>query len=257
MAKYTITMKYIQMKQKKCNVLGIIPARLNSTRFPKKLLKKILEKSVLQRTFEKASLSFSLKKILIATESEEIFNHVHSFGGTPLMTSQSCKDGTERVIEAYNLLSKTDQYDIVVNIQGDHPCIEPTTIDKIIEALKEDKYAYMSTAITPISHKEALSPHVVKCVVDKNDHALYFSRSLIPYGKTKSFFQHIGIYAYKTEFLLQLSKLKQTPLQQAENLEQLKVLEHGFKIKVAKVEDKSFGIDIPEDIEKVEKILCQ
>jgi len=150
--------------------------------------------------------------------------------------------------------------DIIVNIQGDHPKIKNSTINETINILKNDKTAHSSTAVCKIDYEQAKSENIVKCVMDKNQNALYFSRSLIPHSrkpKEISYFYHIGLYAYRTKFLYELSKLEDSYLQKLEDLEQLKILEHGYKMKVARVNDMPFGIDVKDDVKKVEKLLCQ
>ena len=240
-------------------IIAIIPARLQSSRFPEKSLSLIAGKSLIQRTYDSALKCTLLEDIYIATDSEKIFSHVHGFGGKALMTSPTCKNGTERIIEAidkYNL-----QGDIIVNIQGDNPCISKETIDKTIQSLQVDPKAQTSTACALIKNSEELfSPHIVKCIFDQDFRALYFSRSPLPFSKNldKTFFyHHIGIYAYRAGFLKLLSQLEETPLQKAEDLEQLKILEHGYRIKVAVVKEVPLGVDVPDDILKVEKFLCQ
>lgn len=174
------------------------------------------------------------------------------------MTSLSCKNGTERIREALTVDSELQEAKIIVNVQGDQPCISPSTIQAVVEILESDKKALISTAVSKISLEEARNPNVVKCVFNREQEALYFSRSLIPYPKKGGeFYYHIGIYAYRVEFFKILSKLEESELQQTEDLEQLKFLENGYKIKVAKVKEIELGVDTPEDIEKVEEFLCK
>lgn len=241
-------------------IIGIIPARYQSSRFPGKPLFPIFGKTLLQRTFESAKKATLLDELYIATDDERIFKHAESFGAIPLMTDPECKNGTERIRDALKKNPTLQKATIVINIQGDHPCIAAKTIDNLIAALNNDS-AEIATAVTPITYEEALSPHVVKCVFDHNGYALYFSRSLIPFSKTPSnvsFYYHVGIYAYKVPFLLsKYAFLKEGICQQREDLEQLKFLENGYKIKIAQVEEKPLGVDILEDVAKVEKFLCQ
>jgi 3-deoxy-manno-octulosonate cytidylyltransferase (CMP-KDO synthetase) len=249
--------------QKRPKVVGLIPARYGSTRFPGKPLAEILGKSLIQRTYESSKNCTLLDDIYVATDDDRISTHVLSFGGKVVMTSSNCPTGSDRLIEAVQTDERLKDVDIIINIQGDQPCIETEVIEKVIELLIEDPSAHMSTAIMRIETElEANNPSVVKCSVDKNGHALYFSRALIPAGlkgfnPSLTYFKHIGIYGYRKDFLLKYGELEQTPLQIAEDLEQLKVLEHGYKIKTALVESHSLSVDNPEDINKVELQLCK
>ena len=237
-------------------VIAIIPARLNSTRFNKKMLQKILGKTLLQRTFENTAKCLSLNNIFIATDSKEIMDHCLDFNSNCLLTSKDCQNGTERILDALDKFSYLQENDIIVNMQGDHPCIQSTTINAIINSLKNSD-APVSTAISQITKKEAENPNIVKCVFDNNYNALYFSRSVIPYSENNDiYYYHLGIYAYKVDFLLKYKNLKTSFLQNQENLEQLKILENGYKIKVAIVNEKELGVDTSEDITKIEEYLC-
>ena len=240
--------------------VGIIPARYHSTRFPGKPLIQILGKSLIQRTYENSQKATTLCDLVVATDDQRIFDHVLGFGGKAVLTSNHWQNGSERVAEAAEKLS---HFDIVVNIQGDEPCIDPVTIDSAVRALQHDSDAVVATAAAPLAPEEAHSTSIVKCVKDLSGRALYFSRAAIPGSKTGSFnspspfLRHVGLYAFRREFLFQYAKLAPTPHMIAEDLEQLKVLEHGFKMQVVTVFDLSSGVDTPEDIAKVEKILCQ
>ena len=186
-------------------VICIIPARLHSTRFPEKLLALANGKSVLQRTYECALKSKKIDGLWIATDHPKIANHVQGFGGKVIWTSESCKNGTERIADALQREPLLQRADIVINLQGDHPCTAPNTIDQIAQLLMDDFQTKIATAVRPIVNREDyLSPHVVKCVFDHQGRALYFSRSPIPYFKKEyeihRAFQHIGIYAYRTSF---------------------------------------------------------
>lgn len=242
-------------------VIGVIPARFKSSRLPGKPLVVISGKTLLQRTFESAKKCKDLDDVYVATDDEKIADHVRSFGGIAILTSEACKNGTTRIYEAFNKDKKLHVADIVVNIQGDHPCIEAQTISQVIEVLKCDEIATIATAVTLIKYEDAISPNIVKCVFDCNYNALYFSRSLIPFRKTlnesNNFYYHVGLYAYKRSFLLNYDQLKGGVLQETEDLEQLQFLENGHRIKVAIVEDNPLGVDIFDDIEKVEKFLCK
>lgn len=245
--------------------IAIIPARYASTRFPGKLLAPIAGKTLLQRTYENALRCSALSKVVIATDDIRIYAHVKSFGGNVVMTSMDCPTGTDRLGEAYERYPEL-QSELILNVQGDEPCVDPEILNQVVAILSEDSTAVMSTAVEPISSMEdALSPHVVKCAMDSRQNALYFSRGLIPANKSGSYcpqtkyYRHLGIYAYRSDFLLKYRRLPQTPLQIIEDLEQLKALEHGYRIKVAIVShnNNGIGVDIPEDIQKIEKILCK
>lgn len=250
---------------KPLKVAGVIPARYGSSRFPGKPLALILGKSLIQRTYESCQKCSLLSDIVVATDDQRIFDHVQSFGGRVVMTDTHCSTGTDRIIQAVEKDPKLQDASILVNIQGDEPCIDPLVIQKVIELLIQDTQSMMSTAIMKLhSEEEAVHPSVVKCTVDKEGYALYFSRSLIPSNpnqkfnpSTTTYYKHIGIYGYRRDFLLQYGKLERTPLQNSEDLEQLKVLEHGFRIKTAVVDSTSVSVDHPEDIKKVELYLCK
>jgi len=242
--------------------VGIIPARYGSTRFPGKPLHLIYGKTLIQRTLENAQKCACLEKVIVATDDLRIFDHVSSFGGEVVMTSQTCMTGTDRLIEVVKAYAI--ETDIILNIQGDEPFLEPEVITKVIEILAEDTTAQMSTAIIPIYDKEEIENlSVVKCVPDLSGNALYFSRSVIPGSKSQTispdvtYYKHLGIYGYRKSFLLKYGELAPTPLQLAEDLEQLKVLEHGYKIKTAVVKSQSIGIDTPEDLNKIELLWKQ
>lgn len=237
-------------------ILGIIPARYASTRFPAKALADIGGKSMIQRVFEQVRKSKLVTEVIVATDHQEIFNHVKSFGGTVCMTKESHASGTDRCYEVLVLQEK--KFDYVINIQGDEPFIQPGQIDLLAKQL--DDKTEIATLIKKIEDPEQLfNPNVVKVVIDKNNIALYFSRSPIPHVRntlekewiTKSvFYKHIGMYAYRSDILKQLTNLPQSSLEKAESLEQLRWLESGFKISVAETNVETIGIDTPEDLNK-------
>lgn len=251
-------------KEKQPKVIAIIPARYGSTRLPGKPLHKISGKSLIQRTYESTTACHLLDEVVVATDDSRILDHVLSFGGKAVMTSKDCATGTDRLVEVVKNQARYSDVSVVLNVQGDLPCIEEDVMKKTLEILEKDPEAVMSTAVFKMKlEEEALSTSVVKCVMDLHGNALYFSRSLIP-GNLRSafhsgttYFHHIGIYAYRKDFLLKYSQLSPTPLQQAEDLEQLKVLEHGYRLKVAIVNHMCLSVDIPEDIKKVEQFLCR
>lgn len=246
------------------NVVGVIPARFASYRFPGKMLTPILGKTLIQRTYECVKSCSFLDAIIVATDDSRIYDHVKELGAHAVMTSPECPTGTDRIIEAIKREKDLQDASIIINIQGDEPCISPSVIQQVGEILIKDSAAVMSTAAVKLeSQLELESTSVVKCAIDLQQNALYFSRAPIGSGHHAIWrpnfplYRHMGIYGYRKEFLLQYGELPQTPLQKAEDLEQLKVLEHGFRIKVAIVDHFSIGVDVPDDIKKVEQWLSQ
>lgn len=236
------------------SVIAVIPARYQSSRFPGKPLAMIAGKSLLQRTYENAVRCKSLTKAVIATDDQRIFEHAKSFCEDVFMTSPTCANGSERIIEVLPLL----QAEHIINVQGDEPCLPLENLSTCIQMLKEG--AKMASLVHEISYQEALDPCSVKCVMDQNKQALYFSRSIIPFVQKKEskarFYRHVGLYGYTKEFLIEYGNLRTTPLQATEDLEQLKVLEHGYRIQMAIVESSGPGVDRIEDLKKVEEYLC-
>ncbi|KAJ0971841.1 hypothetical protein J5N97_019800 [Dioscorea zingiberensis] len=250
---------YGRGRRLRSRVVGIIPARFASTRFQGKPLIEILGKPMIQRTWERAKLASTLDRVVVATDDEKIAECCRGFGADVIMTSESCKNGTERCNEALQKLEK--DYDIVVNIQGDEPLIEPDIIDGIVRALQGAPDAVFSTAVTSLKPEDGLDPNRVKCVVDNNGYAIYFSRGLIPFNKSGKvnpkfpYLLHLGIQSYDAKFLRIYPQLPPTPLQLEEDLEQLKVLENGYKMKVIKVNHDAHGVDTPEDVQKIEDLM--
>ncbi|KAK3037943.1 hypothetical protein RJ639_031834 [Escallonia herrerae] len=251
---------YLSRSRKfRSRVVGIIPARFASSRFQGKPLVQILGKTMIQRTWERAKLASTLDHVVVATDDEKIAECCRGFGADVIMTSESCRNGTERCNEALQKLEK--KYDVVVNIQGDEPLIEPEVIDGIVKALRAAPDAVFSTAVTSLKPEDAFDPNRVKCVVDNRGYAIYFSRGLIPHNKSGKvnpefpYMLHLGIQCYDTKFLKIYPELTPTPLQLEEDLEQLKVLENGYKMKVIKVDHEAHGVDIPEDVEKIESFM--
>ncbi len=248
-------------KMIKPKIVGVIPARYKSTRLPGKMLCDILGKSLIQRTYENTRSHPLFDSVVVATDEKLIFDHVRGFGGEVVMTSSSCLTGTDRVAEAVE--KHYADADIVVNVQGDEPLLGQGVVEGIVGLLLSKEDAVMSTAATPITDLRELSDSsVVKCVFDVNGKALYFSRSPLPFGHKEGdeiagYYRHLGVYGFKAPFLRQFASLKQTPLQKAEGLEQLKVLEHGYSIHVCVVQDDGVGVDTPEDLKRIEKRLCQ
>jgi 3-deoxy-manno-octulosonate cytidylyltransferase (CMP-KDO synthetase) len=241
-------------------VFVVIPARYSSTRFPGKPLFKINGISLLERTYRRVMLCHLINHCIIATDDERIAQEARSFGADVVMTSESCATGTDRIAEAVRSRDDLRKAEIIVNVQGDEPCIDPNTIAKVIEVLSLSPDDSIGTAVVPIrSEEELLNKNIVKCVKTVTGRAMYFSRHAIPGSKVGirmsaiPYFQHIGIYAYRPDFLLRFSELPSTPLQQAEDLEMLRAMEHGFTITVVEVQHHSPDVDIPSDIEEVEQ----
>lgn len=245
-------------------VIGIIPARFASVRFPGKPLVEILGKSLIQHVYENALRCKILDQVVIATDDERIFKHARGFGAWVVMTSPDCPTGTDRLAEVLMRQPELNAAQVIVNIQGDEPTLDPHVIRDVAEVLLKDPRADVSTALIPIeSEEEALNPSVVKCVIDDQGYALYFSRGLIPAGKALRFnpattyYRHLGLYGYRRDFLLHYADLSPSPLQLAEDLEQLRVLEHGYKIKTTIVHTESMDVNTPEDLKKLERLLCK
>ena len=239
-------------------VVGIIPARYASTRFEGKPLADLAGKPMIQHVYERSRRAACLDDLLVATDDERIFQAVRSFGGKAVMTSPDHATGTDRLAEVCESLDA----DIVVNVQGDEPLIEPAAIEQAAQPLIADASIVMGTLMNEIaSEEELLNPNVVKVVVDKDGFALYFSRSPLPYprpgtwGKA-TYYRHIGLYVYRREFLMTYAILPQTQLEKQEKLEQLRALEHGYRIRVVLTEHRSIGVDTPEDLEGVRALLA-
>ncbi|TVU20316.1 hypothetical protein EJB05_36521 [Eragrostis curvula] len=274
--------------------VGIIPARFASSRFEGKPLALILGKPMIQRTWERVMLASSLDHVVVATDDERIAECCRGFGADVIMTAESCKNGSERCCEALSKLEK--HYDIVVNIQGDEPLIEPEIIDGVVMALQRAPDAVFSTAVTSLKPEDAFDTNRVKCVIDNQGYAIYFSRGLIPFNKSGEvnpnfpYHLHLGIavssllmidyvcifefgnkdvsyveavvnylidriQGFDSKFLKIYPELVPTPLQLEEDLEQLKVLENGYRMKVIKVDHDAHGVDAPEDVEKIEALM--
>lgn len=234
----------------------IIPARYGSSRLEGKPLLKVAGKSVIQWVYEKAQQAKLADMIIVATDDERIFNEVKSFGGEVEMTSVDHKCGSDRIME---VVSRHPEISYICNLQGDEPLIKPESIDEVIKNVKEDELADISTLIRVLSDEDEINnPNLVKCVVDKNGFALYFSRSKIPFERNKNqgcFYGHLGIYGYKRKALKSMTTLDQTPLEMTESLEQLRALENGMKIKTSVVDFVPVGIDTKEDLEKFKQIV--
>ncbi len=233
----------------------VIPARLGSTRLPGKLLLDATGQPLIRHTYESACRAARPQGVCVATDHRSIFDVVRAFGGEVCMTSPHAASGTDRVAE---VARKMPQVDVFVNVQGDEPEISGRSIDLTIGLLEEDPAAEMSTLATPIRSRAQLEdPACVKVVFDAHGRAMYFSRSPIPHPRSWSddllladpphFYQHVGLYAYRRKFLLELAQMPPSPLEQLEKLEQLRALESGHPIVVGVVDEPTFGIDTPED----------
>lgn len=242
---------------RKQTVIGVIPARYGSSRFPGKVLAEIAGKPMIQWVYEQASQSKLLDQLFVAVDDSRVLNCVKGFGGQAVMTNQDHQSGTDRIAEAVNQIPA----DIIVNIQGDQPLLDPEMIDEAVQPLLKDTTVQMSTLRIRIREEDYSDPAVVKVVVDKNDFALYFSRSLIPYPRDKvtvQVYEHVGLYVYRKDFLLKISVMPQSYLEKIEMLEQLRVLENGYKIKVLETKSKyaaGVSVDTKDDLVRVEKLL--
>lgn len=244
------------------NTIAVIPARYGSTRFPGKSLAMIRDKPMIQWVYERTSQSRLVNRVIVATDDERIRNAVTGFGGEAIMTSAEHATGTDRIAE----VARKIDCDLVVNVQGDEPLISPDLIDQAVMPLSQDPSIPMGTVCRRIDDRnEAFDPNVVKVVLDVNQFALYFSRAPVPWDRDAwagrdSFaemtrlpvmYKHIGLYVFRREFLLAFAAMPQTPLEQIEKLEQLRVLESGQRIKAVITGHESFGVDIPGDLSKI------
>ena len=231
----------------------IIPARYSSTRLPGKPLLIVNNKPIIQYVYEAAMKVKNVDSVIVATDDERILNTVKAFGGNAEITSENCQSGSDRISE---VASRHKEFDNIINLQGDEPQITPDVIEKVIEALNNNE-TDISTLVRKIEDEEQINnPNCVKCVFDNNFNALYFSRCPIPYERNKnksSYYAHIGIYGYKKESLIKMTKLNQTNLELQESLEQLRALQNGMKIKVAIVDLNPVGIDTIEDYNNFKK----
>lgn len=238
-------------------VIGIIPARYNSTRLPGKPLKDICGLPMIQHVYKRASEAKLLDRVIVATDDNRIIDVVRSFGGEAMLTSVEHNSGSDRIAE----IAKNIDCDIIVNIQGDEPLIMPEIIDEITNELVTNTELVMATGSYRIFGDILYNnPNVVKVVCDENSNAMFFSRSLIPYPRNKESFEayeHIGIYAYRKDFLMKYITFEDTPLSKTESLEQLKVMEKGYKIRVVrtKFNYNALSVDTQEDLDMVIKIM--
>ncbi|MEO5741028.1 MAG: 3-deoxy-manno-octulosonate cytidylyltransferase [Vicinamibacterales bacterium] len=241
------------------HTVAVIPARYASTRFPGKALAEIAGRPMVEHVYRRASAARNVDAVIVATDDERIADAVRKFGGEVRLTRSTHATGTDRVAE----VAATLDCDLIVNIQGDEPLIEPDTIDEAIEPFRDDAELMM----TSLCHRfqpsdDVLDPHAVKVVIDRRGCALYFSRSPIPFCRGTASdhqsagpYKHIGLYVQRREFLLRVASLEPTPLERTEALEQLRVLEHGFSIRMVETRHDSIGVDTPADLERVRRLL--
>ncbi len=242
-------------------ILGIIPARFGSTRFPGKPLIDLKGKTMIQRVFEGAKQSVLLTDLIVATDDQRIFDEVVSFGGKAMLTNSNHTTGTDRCAEIVQ--KSNESFDVVINIQGDEPLVDARQLDQLLSAFTNSAVKIATLASRAISIEEILNPNRIKVVVNKYQEALYFSRSSLPnfdHSKgepllTYPYLRHIGLYAYRAETLLEITKLEATPLEKIESLEQLRWLYNGYSIQVIETEIETPNIDSPDDVERVLSLL--
>ncbi len=238
-------------------VLCVIPARYASTRLPGKPLSMIAGKPMIQHVYERACQAQMPDEVIVATDNELVEKAVAAFGGKAVMTSPDHPSGTDRLAEVALMYPDVD---VIVNVQGDEPMIPPEVIDNLAKAFEADAELNMATMKVAMDEADYDNPAAVKVVTDLNGYALYFSRSLMPYPRNKpegyKVYKHVGIYAYRRNFLLKYAALQPTPLEKAESLEQLRALENGYKIKVLESTFKGIGVDTPEDLAAVNELFA-
>jgi 3-deoxy-manno-octulosonate cytidylyltransferase (CMP-KDO synthetase) len=241
------------------NVVLVIPARYGSTRLPGKPLVPLAGQPMIQRVYERAKQAKRANRVIVATDDERIIKAVQDFGGEARMTRQDHRTGTERVAE----VGAHESGDIFVNVQGDEPLLDPTAVDTAIDALIDEPQASIATVATPIRVPgDIMDPNVCKVVLDFDENALYFSRAPIPWVRDTGghvqarHLKHLGLYVFRRDALLEYPTLPQGELERIEQLEQLRWLENGWKIRVAEVQHDAISVDIPEDVARVEKLLA-
>jgi 3-deoxy-manno-octulosonate cytidylyltransferase (CMP-KDO synthetase) len=239
-------------------ILGIIPARYASSRFPGKPLVDIAGKSMIQRVYEQAKKCAQLTEVIVATDDDRIYDHVQAFGGAAIMTGTDHQSGTDRCAE---VAATHPQYHVIINIQGDEPYIDPEQIAKLVDCFTSPDVQIATLVKRVKTEQELHNPNSPKVVINKLDEAVYFSRSALPHIRGEEpqnwlefypYFKHIGIYGYRADVLQEITKLPISSLEKAESLEQLRWIENGYRIKVAETELETYAIDTPEDLEKLE-----
>ena len=240
-------------------VVVVIPARYGSTRLPGKPLVSLVGKTMIQRVHDRAKLAERVNRVIVATDDDRIVKAVQEFGGEARMTRHDHRTGTERVAE----VAAHETGDIFVNVQGDEPLLDPAAVDTAVSALLEEPQAAIATVATPIrTPSDIMDPNVCKVVLDFDENALYFSRAPIPWVRDSAghvqvrHLKHLGLYVFRRDALLEYPTLPQGELEKIEQLEQLRWLENGWKIRVAQVEHDAISVDVPEDITRVEKLLA-
>lgn len=245
-------MNSITRKADFMNTLCVIPARFASTRLPGKPLADIAGKPMIVRVYQQASKAKRLTGVIAAVDDERVYEAVVQNGGQAMMTAKDHPTGTDRLAE---VAAAHPEAELIINVQGDEPMIEPDIIDELAAAFEEDPELMMATVMSPMDNQADIdNPNNVKVVTDKKGYALYFSRSPLPYFREKTsmtVYKHIGIYAYKRDFLLNYAKMEPTELEKTESLEQLRALENGYRIKVIRTDFHFVGVDTPEDLEAV------
>ncbi|MBK9257401.1 MAG: 3-deoxy-manno-octulosonate cytidylyltransferase [Saprospiraceae bacterium] len=240
----------------------IIPSRLASTRLPEKALADILGKSLIQRVYEQASLSKEADDVIVATDHDKIFRHVQSFGGKVIMTSPEHQSGTDRISE----VAANIDADILINVQGDEPLINPHQIDELIRRIKSPEIQIATQKYRITDPNELFNYNIVKVITDRQDKVLYFSRQAVPghrdlpyrnWLESFPYYKHVGIYAFKRKTLLEITQLPLSPLENAESLEQLRWLENGYPIHCFETKYSTVGVDTEEDVDKVNEILIK
>lgn len=232
----------------------VIPARYASTRLPGKPLADIAGKPMIQRVYEQVAKAKKPTLVIVATDDQRVFDKVESFGGMALMTQPNHPTGTDRLAE---VASHHQDVDVIINVQGDEPLIDADVIDQLADLFLEDADLQMATVASPLLEDEYDEPSAVKVICNKQGDAMYFSRSLIPYPRHAFInppMKHVGIYAYRRQFLLDYAKMDPTPAEETESLEQLRALENGYAIRVIKTDKRFVGVDTPEDLERVNAI---
>lgn len=232
-------------------IICVIPARYGSTRLPGKPLADIAGKPMIQRVYEQVQKATEIDDVVVATDDERVFQVVEGFGGSVLMTSANHLTGTDRLAEVAQV--RTD-VDVIINVQGDEPLIDPDLVNQLAQLFKSEPTTVMATVACPLLEEEYDEPSCVKVVKNLQGQAMYFSRSLVPYNRNAFVnppAKHVGIYAYSREFLLKYATMAPTPLELTESLEQLRVLENGYPIKIIETDRRFLGVDTPEDLKAV------
>ena len=243
------------------SVLAVIPARFASTRLPGKPLVSLGGKPMIERVWERVRQASSVSGVLVATDDERIRSAVEAFGGQAVMTRSDHRSGTERIAE---VAAARQDIDIFLNVQGDEPLIEPAAIDEVVAAIESDPEVNVATLAVPIGNPaDIMDPNIVKVVLDFDGNGLYFSRAPIPWVRDRSgpvharHLKHLGLYAFRRAALLEFATFPQGDLERIEQLEQLRWLENGYRIRVAETEHDSVSVDVPEDVARVEALLSR